>query len=168
MRNLIWTNLSRNRSSYSSKSFFFYHLNNFFSQQIRTIFETKYHNDFSCKVMYQFKNQGKDIIKSPSVQLDWVLHISKKKEWDQISAPEKKIASSTCFKVRYECAYYMSARRTYVRLASRWFYYGVLRYTNFSWSASKVSYYQLYSYISHRLSLPHISSPFVSFLGKKK
>ena len=32
---------------------------------------------------------------------------------------------------------------------------------------TKVYYYQLYSYISHRLSLPHISSPFVSFLGKK-
>ena len=56
--------------------------------------------------MYQFKNQGKDIIKSPSVQLDWVLHISKKKEWDQISAPEKKSHPPLVLK------YAMSARTT--------------------------------------------------------
>ena len=113
-----------------SQNCFFLLLEQFLSQQVRTIFETKYHKDFSCKVMYQFKNQGKDIIKSPSVQLDWVVVLKKKNEIKSLL--RKKIASSTCFKVRYECAYYMSARRSYVRLASRWFYYGVLRSTTFN------------------------------------
>ena len=84
-------------------------LNNFFSKQVRTIFETKYHNDFSCRVMYQFKKQGKDIVKFSSVELDWLVVLKKKNEIKSLLW--KKIASSTCFKVRYECAYYMSARR---------------------------------------------------------